>query len=378
MEPTRAAFGVWSGGLFMHFGQKIEENRMERLMHSAYDQGVRTFMTADVYGLGAADTMLGHSLESLDRETFCMVGAVGHDYTAERDGPRGYPRFTNSNLRKSSEYRDYLLKATEESLERCKTDHFDLLLLHNPDYTGYSSEIVWKGMQELKEKGLTKKIGIAPGPANGFTLDMMMCFEKFGAMIDWAMIILNPFEPWPGSMLLDAAEKENISLITRVLDFGGIFHDDVKPGHNFPPSDHRVYRAKGWVESGCEKLDQLRGLADKHGLTMLQLAAVWNFNQKMVKTVVPTLIQESDENPYSKPIEDKLHEVANIPEIKLSDEELEFISGVGNNKGCMNLKGGNPNFKGDPVADGWPMNGELRQIAEKWGINPEQDIVAAH
>ena len=57
---------------------------------------------------------------------------------------------------------------------------FDLLLLHNPDRTGYTSEAVWEGMAALRAEGLAGAIGVAPGPANGFTLDLIDCLERFG------------------------------------------------------------------------------------------------------------------------------------------------------------------------------------------------------
>ncbi|MCD8534505.1 MAG: aldo/keto reductase, partial [Verrucomicrobia bacterium] len=161
MEPTRAAFGIWSGGRFMNFGVPIEESRMRDLMHKAHAQGVKTFMTADVYGQGAADEMVGSALSTLKRDTYSLVGAIGHDfYETRRDGAKGFPRFTNPELRQPSGYRDYLFMAAEKSLARCRTDHFDLLLLHNPDQIGYSSDVVWDAMRSLKEQGLTKKIGV--------------------------------------------------------------------------------------------------------------------------------------------------------------------------------------------------------------------------
>ena len=60
-------------------------------------------------------------------------------------------------------------------------------------------------MAALRDAGLTRLIGVAPGPANGFTLDVIDCLERFGELIDWAMIILNPLEPWPGELCLGAA-----------------------------------------------------------------------------------------------------------------------------------------------------------------------------
>ena len=120
--------------------------------------------------------------------------------------------------------------ATERSLERCGIDSFDLLLLHNPDRIGYTSEAVWNGMAALRDAGLTRLIGVAPGPANGFTLDVIDCLERFGELIDWAMIILNPLEPWPGELCLGAAAAADVKVITRVVDYGGLFFDDVLPG----------------------------------------------------------------------------------------------------------------------------------------------------
>ena len=120
--------------------------------------------------------------------------------------------------------------AAERSLGRLGAPSFDLLLLHNPDRIGYTSEAVWDGMEALREAGLTAQIGIAPGPANGFTLDLISCFERFGERIDWAMIILNPFEPWPGELCLEAAARHDVRVITRVVDYGGLFWGDIEAG----------------------------------------------------------------------------------------------------------------------------------------------------
>ena len=99
-------------------------------------------------------------------------------------------------------------------------------------------------------RGATRLLGVAPGPANGFTLDLIDCLERHGKPIDWAMAILCPMEPWPGELVLDAAEANDVSLITRVVDYGGLFHDDVRPGHAFAEYDHRKFRPDGWVRRG--------------------------------------------------------------------------------------------------------------------------------
>ncbi len=134
-DPGRKAIGTWSGGRYLRFGEAIDEDRLVELLRP---DGIDTFLTADAYGQGEADRVLGRALESAPREDYCLVGAVGHDfYSGERDGPRGFPRFTDSGLRGPDEYGGYLRMATERSLERIGADAFDLLLLHNPDRRGY-------------------------------------------------------------------------------------------------------------------------------------------------------------------------------------------------------------------------------------------------
>ncbi len=154
IDPGPTAVGTWSGGRFMRFGEPLSEERLVSLVTP--DESINTVITADVYGAGEADTMLGKAIAGRKREEMCIVGAVGHDfYSAQRDGAKGFPRFTDPRLRDASGYAEYLQMATERSLERCGIDSFDLLLLHNPDRTGYTSDAVWNGMVALRDGGLT-------------------------------------------------------------------------------------------------------------------------------------------------------------------------------------------------------------------------------
>jgi aryl-alcohol dehydrogenase-like predicted oxidoreductase len=321
--------------------------------------------------------MLGQAIAGLPRERMCIVGAVGHDfYTGERNGPKGFPRFTDPALRDASDYADYLRMATERSLERCGIDAFDLLLLHNPDRIGYTSEAVWDGMAALREGGLAARIGVAPGPANGFTLDLISCFERFGERIDWAMIILNPFEPWPGELCLEAAAQRGVRVITRVVDYGGLFWGDIRPGMELAEGDHRAFRPQGWIEAGLEKLAEVAPIGERAGLTPIQLACQWNLSHPAVECVVPTLIQEAGEG--AAPIEEKRADLAALPaEQRLTGEDLEAIRAIGDNTGCMALKGASPQFAGTPQPDRWPLDGELQELAARWAIDPERDLAQA-
>ena len=370
------ALGSWSGGRFMHFGEALDDERYLALIRP--DERIRTVVTADVYGQGEADSAVGRALDGLPRDSYRLVGMIGHDfYTGQRAGSKGFPRFTDPQLRAPEKYADYLRMACERSLERCGTDHFDLLMLHNPDRTGYSSPVVWEqGMARLKEEGLTRTLGVAPGPANGFTLDVIRCVERFGSIIDWAMIILNPFEPWPGRMVLPACVEQDVKILARVVDYGGIFHDDLPTEGDLAEHDHRAFRPAGWVAAARGKLDRLRPIAERHGLTPLGLSCQWTLAQDNVRCVVPTLIQEAPAS--AKSAEEQREDLASVPaEIRLTSDEIAEIDEVGDNTGCMALKGGSPVHTGVEAADAWPLDADLRRIADRWGIVPERDLTLA-
>ena len=370
MDLTTTAYGTWSGGRFMHFGETLPEDRFLGCIRTAYEAGIRTFVTSDVYGAGRADELLGEALVAYDRSSYCLVGTIGHDfYEGQRDGSRGYPRFTDPALRDESGYKDFLRFACQKSLENCKTGKFDLLMLHNPDERGYTSDAVWEAMRTLKEEGLADRLGIAPGPANGFTLDLLYCLENFGELIDWSMLILNPLEPWPVGLALPACEKHGVKVLTRVVDYGGVFHDDLGEGHSFKPGDHRSYRPEGWVQHGMEKANRMRPLAEKYGLSMLQFASIWNLSHPAVESVVPTFVQEAHEG--ARPIEDKIREFANLPDIRFTPEEVAQVAAIGDNTGCMTLKGASKRHAVSERPDEWPMRPELLELAGRYGLTSE-------
>jgi aryl-alcohol dehydrogenase-like predicted oxidoreductase len=370
MNLTEAAYGTWCGGRFMHYGETLSEERYMSCIRVAYDAGFRTFITADVYGNGRADDLLGKALEGIARDSYCLAGMLGHDfYEGQRKGNTGYPRFTDPELRGADGYGDYLTMACEKSLKRCQTDYFDLVMLHNPDEIGYTSEAVWNGLANLKNQGLTKMLGTAPGPANGFTLDTIHNLEKFSELIDWSMLILNPLEPWPVSLALPAFAKYNVKVLTRVVDYGGVFTDEFQADHEFKPGDHRMYRPAGWIGHGIDKMERMRPLAESHGLTMLQFAAIWNLSQPAVQSVVPTFLQEAGDG--MREIEDKINEFLPLPDIRFSAEEIDSVRKIGDNTGCMTLKGASNRHEKSERADEWQMRPELLEIGQRYGIGED-------
>src|SRR5919199_1163617 len=105
------ALGTWSGGRFMNFGAPLDDERLAALLRP--DERIHTVITADAYGAGEADALLGRALRGVDRSSYELVGAIGHDfYTGEREGAKGFPRFTDPRLRGPEAYGDYGRLAT--------------------------------------------------------------------------------------------------------------------------------------------------------------------------------------------------------------------------------------------------------------------------
>ncbi len=189
------------------------------------------------------------------------------------------------------------------------------------------------------------------------------------------MIILNPLEPWPGELCLDAAAQAGVEVITRVVDYGGLFWGDMRPGMELGRGDHRSFRPEGWIDAGLEKLERMMPFAEAAGLAPIQLACQWNLAHPAVSCVAPTLIQEAGEE--ARPIEQKRAELASLPvEQRLGPEEIAAIRAIGDNAGCMALKGASSEHQGEELADRWGLSDELAEAGRRWGIDPGADLTA--
>jgi hypothetical protein len=194
--------------------------------------------------------------------------------------------------------------------------------------------------------------------------------------MDWAMVILNPLEPWPGELVLDAAVANDVRVITRVVDYGGLFWGDLGPATPIREHDHRRFRPKGWIEAGIERIERMGPIAAEAGLTPLQLACQWNLAHPAVECVVPTLIQEA--GPRARPIEDKRRELAGLPpDQRLRPDEVAAIAAIGDNRGSMRLKGASPEHEAEDAPDRWRLSDELVAAGARYGVEPDRDLRAS-
>ena len=125
------------------------------------------------------------------------------------------------------------------------------------------------------------------------------------------MVILNPLEPWPGELVLRRrrAPRRAADHPRRRLR-RAVPRRRARPATRSRAATTASFRPAGWVERGREQLERMRPIAERHGLTMLQLACAWNLAHEPVACVAPTLIQEPGED--ARPIEDKRAELAAV------------------------------------------------------------------
>jgi hypothetical protein len=118
----------------------------------------------------------------------------------------------------------------------------------------------------------------------------------------------------------------------------------------------------------------MRPIAQRADLTMIQLACQWNLAHPPVGCTAPTLIQEV--GAAAPTIEDKRAELAALPtQLRLTDQDVAAIRGLGDNTGSMQLKGASPQFEGDEQPDRWALDAHLADVATRWRIAPERDLV---
>jgi hypothetical protein len=89
--------------------------------------------------------------------------------------------------------------------------------------------------------------------------------------------------------------------------------------------------------------------------------------------VVPTLIQEAGDE--ARPIEDKRAELADLPRVELTQGDVAAIRAIGDNTGCMALKGANSQHEGEERPDRWGLTPELAEVADRWSIDPGRDLI---
>ncbi|MCC8245664.1 aldo/keto reductase [Saccharothrix luteola] len=265
--------GCWQLGA--DWGQ-VEESDALAVLHAAADTGVNFFDTADVYGDGRSETLIGKFLRERGDAGITVATKMGRrvDQTPE-----------NYN-------RENFLAWNDRSRANLGVDTLDLVQLHCPPTPVYSTDEVFDTLDELVEAKRVAAYGVSVETVE----EALTAIARPG--VASVQIILNALRLKPLERVLPAAAEAGVAIIARVPLASGLLSGKYTASTTFSADDHRNYNRGGEAfdvgetfsgvpfEVGLEAVERLRALVPS-GATMAQFALRWVVDQPGVTVVIP-------------------------------------------------------------------------------------------
>lgn len=294
---SEVGLGCWQlGG--SDWGDVSDKQAFE-ILTKALECGVNFFDTADVYGDGRSETLIGEFLKSSKADVF----------VATKLGRRQiYPdKYTEATIR----------AATEESLRRLQLDALDLTQLHCIPTEVMRQGEVFEWLRKLKAEGKIKSFGASVESMD----EALICLNQEG--LSSLQIIFNVFRQKPITELFEAAKAKSVALIVRLPLASGLLGGKLTKQSLFPENDHRRYNRDGQFfnvgetfaglpfELGVDLADELRQFVPA-GMTMAEWAMRWILDFDAVTVVIPgaTKLQQVTDNASASglpPLGEELH-----------------------------------------------------------------------
>jgi aryl-alcohol dehydrogenase-like predicted oxidoreductase len=262
------------------------------ILHRAVERGVNLLDTADVYGLGISERIIGKFLKET-RETVYVATKLGRKLWVEQ---QGWPaKYTQALVRKSS----------EESLKRLGVDALFLQQWHCIPTAMLRSGEALDHLETLKNKGLIQNWGASVESIE----EGLLCMTHPGCAT--LQVIYNIFRQKLTDELLPVAKRCDVGILARVPLASGLLTGKFKKGHMFAPKDHRHYNRDGKAfnvgetfagvpfEQGvafAAKIERI--LKPSARKPMAQLALRWLLDHDAVSTVIPgaSKLEQADSN----------------------------------------------------------------------------------
>jgi aryl-alcohol dehydrogenase-like predicted oxidoreductase len=271
-DVSEIGFGAWAiGGSW----GETDEGESLAAMHAAVDAGVTFFDTADVYGDGRSERLLGRLLQERDER---LVVATKFGRRAELD-PALY---TYENLR------GWL----ERSRENLGVETVDLVQLHSPPWETYYLPEVHEACSRLVQEGLVRAYGVSVEKIE----EGLKAIEYDG--VATVQLIFNMLRQRPAELFFDQALRRDVGVIVRVPLASGLLTGKFDRNTTFAADDHREFNRHGEefdvgetfsgvdYEVGLEVVEELRPLVPP-GATLAQLALRWILSFDAVSTAIP-------------------------------------------------------------------------------------------
>ena len=282
IKVSEIGFGAWSIALAW-WGKKIEEDEAKRMLKKAYDVGINFFETADMYGKGKSEKLIGEVFKGM-RDEVVLSTKYGYDFAgAQQIGHSELPQKFDA---------DFTNQALSNSLERLQTDHVDVYGLHNPKLRHIRDDTIFQTFDSLMAEGKIKACQAALGPAIGWTQEGLEVMEREN--ISTVQTVYNILEQTPGNELLENASKKDVGILVRVPDASGILTGKVNEKTKIDEKDHRSVRKGEWIHASIKKVEQLRPIAERNGLSITELAIKFILSKNGIASVLPTVVSEEE------------------------------------------------------------------------------------
>jgi len=296
LEVSRICFGCWQ--LSPSFWGDVPLPDWQQAVRQASDLGVNFIDTADAYGDGYAETCLGELMHKENlRDRFVLATKFYWNFEQEPRHPDTRP--------------EYIRRACEASLRRLQTDRIDLYQIHSWDPLLRPAE-VGATLRELQQEGKIRWIGVS-----NFNAGQIRLAREFFD-VQCLQPCYNLLERGVEAHELPVCLEKQIGVIVYSPLARGLLTGKYKPDHKF--GDHRdqadLYHGEPFRKM-LEGLEQLRPIADRHGLTLAQLAIRWVLTQPAVSCAIVGVKKPAHLETIVKAADDALpqgdwHQVARI------------------------------------------------------------------
>ncbi|MFI5378525.1 MAG: aldo/keto reductase [Tepidisphaerales bacterium] len=283
LEVSAISLGCWFCGVDW-WGHYTDEQGV-RLMKYAHDLGVTFLDNGDAYGNGRAETVLARFLKTVPRDSVEIGGKFGYDFYSDPGEPGSHRE------RRQDFSPEFLHIALEKSLARLGVDCIDLYMAHNIKLPQYRDDL-FAELEKVKAQGKIRVWGVSLGPAIGWRE------EGIGAIMDHrakaVQTVFNLFEQSPGREFCETAHAYKAGVLARVHDNSAILKDTVRIDTAIGKDDHRKFRDQNWKVFGLKKLEKIRPLCAKYGMTPHQFACKWLLQQTALTSITATLLNEHE------------------------------------------------------------------------------------
>ncbi len=339
VQLSELGLGVWTFTTGWWGNYTDEEGR--RLVRTAVDHGINYIDTADAYGNGRGESILKPILK--DHPDLIVGTKFGYDFYNNPERPRGQRELPQDMSPK------FIRFALEKSLERLGTDHVAIYQPHNPRVDVLMQDEHWDTLAHLKKEGKILAYGPSLGPAIGWRDEGIVANAVRKAPV--TQMIYNLLEQDPGREFILAAErgpsyagvpeakkgqtgkkvctpsgaferlfrawkaKPQSQFLVRVPHSSGMLEGKYTLETRFDEGDHRSHRPRSWLVEGLQKVDRLKPLCEKRGVTISELALLWLYAHRSVLSVLPNVYNEEQLDEFARASEHP----------PLTDEDMETI-----------------------------------------------------